>query len=312
MKIFITGATGVVGRRAIPILVAAGHDLTAVVRDPARRGVLARKGVTTVGLDLFDRDAVRRAIDGQDVVINLATHMPSSMMTMMLPGAFRENDHIRREGAANLASAVLAGSAGRFIQESFAPVYDDGGARWLDESAPVRPVHYNRTVFDAERAAQQVTAGGRVGIVLRFAWFYGPDGRFFRETVKMVRRGMSPLPGRADAYFSSISHDDAATAVVAAIDLPAGIYNVCDDEPATRHEYVVALADAFGLSAPKPLPAWISKLMGSAGELFSRSQRMSNAKLRSEGWSPTHPNVREGFAAARSYVVFNPPTSWRR
>lgn len=297
VRIFVTGATGVIGRRVVPMLVTAGHEVTAIGRNPERRAVLERAGATVASLDLFDPQAVHRAVAGHDVVINLATHMPSSATHMMLPGAFRENDRVRREGSANLVNAALAGGVTRVIQESFAPIYADGGVRWLDECAPVRTARYNRTVLDAERSAERFDASGGVGVVLRFAWFYGADGRFTRDMVKMLRMGMAPLPGRADAYASSISHDDAARAVVAALDVPGGIYNVSDDEPLTRGDYFAALAEAFGMRRPRMMPAWMAAMMGSLGELLARSQRISNRKLRACGWAPRYPSARDGFRA---------------
>ncbi|HEX7048589.1 MAG TPA: NAD(P)-dependent oxidoreductase [Longimicrobiales bacterium] len=298
MRIFVAGATGVVGRRAVPLLLAAGHRVTASGRNPERCAALAEAGARVIALDLFDRKAVRRAVDGHDIVVNLATHMPSSALRTMLPGAFRENDRVRREGAANLAEAAIACGAPRLIQESFAPIYADGGAQRLDETAPVRPAAYNRTVLDAERAAQHFGEHGGTGVVLRFALFYGADSSFLRDMVGMVRRGIAPVPGPPDAYLSSVSHDDAARAVVAALDLAPGIYNVCDDEPLTRRDYFAAFADAFELRRPKPMPAWATKLMGSAGALLARSQRMSNRKLRASGWAPVYPSAREGLRAA--------------
>ena len=298
MKIFVTGATGVVGRRAVPLLIAAGHRVTAVGRDAARRDALERAGAASVTVDLFDRDALRRAVDGHHVVVNLATHLPSSTTRMMLPGAFRENDRLRRDGSANLADAVLAAGVGRFVQESYAPIYEDGGTRLIDESAPVRPVKYNRTVLDAEHSAARVLAAGADAVTLRFANMYGHDGRYFHDALKMLRRGMAPLPGPAHAYVSSISHDDAASAVVAAVSVPAGVYNVCDDQPLMRETYFAAMADAFGVPHPKPIPSWMVRLMGTSGELLSRSQRLTNRKLAAHGWAPRHPSVVSGFRAA--------------
>ena len=297
MKVFVTGGTGVVGRRAVPMLIAAGHEVTAAGRSRERLAALERAGARTLALDLFDRAAVERAVAGQEVVVNLATHIPPSSTRMMLPGAWRENDHIRREGSALLAGAALAAGATRFVQESFAPVYADGGADWLDERAPVRVVRYNRTVLDAERSAASVAERGRVGVVLRFAGFYGPDATQLRDMVKLVRAGVAPLPGAADAYCSWASHDDAASAVVAALALPSGTYNVCDDEPLTRREFADAVAGAFRLPRPKLLPPWTTVLMGSLGELLARSERISNRKLRSFGWAPRWPSVREGLRA---------------
>jgi nucleoside-diphosphate-sugar epimerase len=303
MRIFMTGATGVVGRRAVPTLTAAGYQVTAAGRNPVRLAALERAGAATITLELFDRAAVQRAVAGHDAVVNLATHMPPSAIRMTLPGAFRENDRVRREGSAILAEVARAGGVSRFIQESFAPIYMDGGDAWLDESAPVRPARYNRTVLDAERHALAFGQGGTTGVVLRFAAFYGPDAPHLHDMLTFVRKGWAPLPGAASAYWSSISHDDAASAVVAALTLPSGIYNVCDDEPLTRRAYVDALADAFGLPRPRLFPAWTTRLMGSFGELMGRSERMSNHKLRATGWVPRYPSAREGLRATATEMA---------
>src|SRR5262245_7790023 len=108
MRIFVTGATGVIGRRVVPALVSQGHQVTAAVRAQSRRPELALRGVTEVQVSLFAPETLRRAMAGHEVVINLATHIPVSMARMFLPGGWRENDRIRREGSANLVDAALA------------------------------------------------------------------------------------------------------------------------------------------------------------------------------------------------------------
>jgi 2-alkyl-3-oxoalkanoate reductase len=297
-RIFVTGATGVVGIKAVPLLVAAGHDVTAVGRSPGKRARLEALGARAVELDVFDRVAVKGALEGHDTVINLATHMPPSTFKMMLPWEWRENDRVRRDGSAALVDAAVAAGVKRFIQESFAPMYEDGGDRWIDEAWPVRPTRYNRSSLDAEASSARFSAAGGTGIVLRFAGFYGPDP-LLRDMLGVVKRGWSPLPGPAGAYWSSLSHEDAATAVVAALDVGAGIYNACDDEPLTRRELADVLAAAVGARPPRLLPRWLSALGGNIMELLSRSQRMSNGKLKAASvWAPRWRSAREGLPAA--------------
>lgn len=297
-RILVTGATGVVGIRTVPLLVAAGHELTAVGRSPESLARLESLGARPVALNIFDRIAVERALAGYDTVINLATHIPPSTLRTMLPWEWRENDRIRREGSAALVDAAIAAGVRRFIQESFAPIYEDGGDRWIDESWPVRPVPYNRTVLDAERSAARFTEAGGTAIVLRFAYFYGPDA-MLGDILTVVKKGWAPLPGRANAYWSSLAHEDAATAVVAALEAGAGIYNATDDEPLTRREFADAAAAVVGAKTPRPLPRWLSAIGGKTMELLSRSLRMSNAKLRTaSGWTPRWRSAREGLAAA--------------
>ncbi len=115
----------------------------------------------------------------------------------------------------------------------------------------------------------------------------------------VVERGWSPLPGPGSAYWSSLSHKDAAAAAVAALGASAGIYNACDDEPLTRREWADVLAETVGARALRLMPGWLSALGGKTMELLSRSQRMSNAKLKAaSGWAPRWRSAREGLPAA--------------
>jgi nucleoside-diphosphate-sugar epimerase len=297
VKVFVTGATGVVGRRAVPLLVAAGHAVTAAARTPEKRAALEMAGAAGAEVDLFHPESLRRALAGQDAVLNLATHIPRSWR-VFLRGAWKENDRIRRIGSANLVDSAISAGVSRFVQESFAPVYPDRGDRWIDESTPIAPVRYNRTVSDAEGSAARFTRSGGAGVVLRFADFYGPDAVQVHDMIRFVRKGWAAIPGRADAYLSAVSHDDAATAAVAVMGAPAGVYNVTDDEPVTRREFFDLLAKAVGVPSPKIPPAWVARLGGSLGEMLARSLRISNRKLReTTGWRPRYPSMREGWPA---------------
>src|SRR5688572_15245811 len=101
VKTFVAGATGVVGRRAVERLVAAGHDVTAVARTAEKADLVRALGARPVTVDLFDRDALVAAVAGHDVVVNLATHIPAFSQAA-LPGAWKENDRIRGEASRNL------------------------------------------------------------------------------------------------------------------------------------------------------------------------------------------------------------------
>ena len=295
MRIFVTGATGVVGRRLVPLLHEAGHEITAGVRSASSAAEIGRQGAAIVEVDLFDRRAMERAIGGHDVLVNLATRIPKPSR-ILLPWAWRENDRLRRVASATLGDACLATGVPRFIQESFAPVYPDRGDQWIDESTAIQPVRYNRSVADAEASAERFTQSGGIGIVLRFGGFYGPDALQTLELIRAVNKGWAPLPGSPGAYISSVSHDDAATAVAAAVSLPSGAYNVVDDEPVTHRVLVDSLAHALGVPPAKLPPTWITPLFGSLGEMAARSLRMSNRKLRSaSGWRPRFASIRQGW-----------------
>jgi 2-alkyl-3-oxoalkanoate reductase len=295
MRVFVAGATGVIGRRLIPLLVDAGASVTAVARTAQKAAQLKKQGATTKKVDLFDPAAVEAAVAGNDAVINIATKIPTGMR-MFLPGAFNENIRIRTEASQNLASAAIATRARIFIQESFAPAYPDRGDEWIDESVPIEPSKYVRSIVDAESAANEFTRSGGAGVVLRFSLFYGPQSPQSVDMVDYVRRGLAPLPGGGDAYMSTLWIDDAASAVFAALNVPAGVYNVTDDVPMRRREAFNLLADAMGVKHPRMLPRWAGRMLGSLGDAIGRSQRISNAKFRqAAGWVPEIPTVRDGW-----------------
>lgn len=291
----MTGATGVVGRRLIPLLRARGDDVTAIVHSEARTAEVARSGARPAAVDLFDARAVQEAMVGHDAVVNLATHMPPSVAHMFLPGAWRENDQLRTTASALLVDAALSLEISRFVQESFALTYADHGDDWIDEDAPLEPTRGSRSVADAERAVARFIADGGSGVVLRFGAFYGPDSRFLADMIRIVERGWSPLPGAAGAFLSSVSHDDAATAALAALDLAPGVYNVVDDEPLRHREFVDSLAAALGVLHPRMFPAPLARLAGSLARTMARSLRISNRKLRSAGWAPRYRSVRDAW-----------------
>ena len=297
MHVFVTGATGVIGTRALPLLIEAGHTVTAVTRSAANRKSLERLGAKPVEASLFDVDSLRRVLGGHDAVVNLATHIPSSTTKMMMRWAWRTNDRIRRNGSAAVAAAAHAIGVRHFIQESFAAIYPDHGADWIDEEIAVAPVSYNKSVLDAERSANWFSDRGGVGVALRFGALYGPDA-LLAEMLKLIQKGWSPLPGDPRSYISSLAQDDAASAVVAALNVPAGIYNVVEDEPMPRGEWAATLARAADLPAPKQLPRWVVPIGGSLMRLLARSQRISNAKFREAArWAPMYPSARDAWPA---------------
>ena len=297
MKIFVAGATGVLGWRSVKRLVEAGHDVTGIARSDEKAALLERLGAKAARIDLFDAGAVKGAADGSEAVLNLATHIPPTSK-YALPGVWKENDRIRTEGARNLVDAALAGGARRYVQESIAFLYADGGETWLDEDCPLDTPKHVLSMLEAESQANRFTESGGTGVVLRFGFFYGHDAHHSHDFVRMVRRRLSPTMGGADAYQSSLHLDDAARAVVAALDVPAGVYNVVDDEPVTNREYGDVIADALGTKRPRVLPAALGKMGGSKVELLARSQRVSNKRFKeASGWRPEHPSIREGWPA---------------
>ncbi len=285
-EIIITGATGVIGWRAVDRLVLGGHRVTAVTRSARSRQLVERLGANAVGADVFDRVALAEVFAGADGVVNLLTHIPPAER-MLEPGAWDANDRLRREASAAIADAADDAGVGRLVQESLGLVYADGGDAWLDEDAPLNATSSAASAVTAEHNARTRFAGDTV--VLRFGIFMGPDSALTLGEIAQARAGRATRLGHAGTRVPTVWLDDAAAAVVAALRVPPGTYNVVDDEPPTRAEIEAARAAAVGRPSLAIDPA------PDAAELepLTRSVRLSNRRLRATGeWAPA---VRAGL-----------------
>src|ERR671910_462408 len=213
-EIVITGSTGVVGRRAVRELLAAGFRVRGVTRSAPGRERLERLGARAVEADVFDEASLRRAFDGADAVVNLLTHIPT-VDRMHDRSAWDENDRLRTQASAAIARAAQAAGVRRLVQESIAFVYADGGDAWLAEDAPVSGGGVTTTALTAERNAGELFGGDTV--VLRFGLFMGPDSGFTVAALEAARRGASSAVGPPGAYRPMLWLEDAAAAVVAAL-----------------------------------------------------------------------------------------------
>ncbi len=300
MKTFLTGATGVVGRSLVPRLVAAGHDVRAVCRRDDAAAALAAAGAEPVRVDLFDPDAVMDAVVGSEAVLHLATNVPP-LRKAVRPKGWAMHDRLRVDATRNLVAAAIASGASHFVKESVTFVYADAGDEWIDESDALIPdLGLLAPAVEGEQLSLGFAASGGAVAVLRFGLFYGGvDNRGTLDALKLARLRRSTIAGSPDAFMASIHCDDVATAVLAALGVGTGVYNVVDDVPLRRGDYLDAFATAFEVATPKPTPGRLMKLgagTGAAGMIAS--QRVSNASFRSmTGWAPAYPDARMGWAA---------------
>jgi nucleoside-diphosphate-sugar epimerase len=299
MRVFVAGATGVLGRVGVRELIAAGHEVRGASRSEANTELLRSLGATPVTVDLFDAASVSEAVAGSEAVCHLATRIPP-LMKMRRARAWDENNRLRREATKRLVDGALTGGAQVFVQESISFIYGDHGDDWITEDAPLAPAWpaaLDSTV-DMEREAGRFTSDGRRVVILRFGLFYGPDAPSTLDSARLARRRMLPVIGGGRNFFSSIHTDDAGRAVVAALGAPAGVYNVCEDEPSRQADYAAAFTQAIGAPRPLRVPRWLGRLfLGGPARYILQSQRVSNKKFKeATGWAPRYPSVREGFA----------------
>ena len=288
MKVFVTGATGVLGRRVVDLLVDRGDLVFAIARSAAKADDLRAAGAQPVEASLFDPGALSDVFADKDAVLNLATAIPP-LSRAGRKRAWDENHRIRTVGAGAVATAAAKAGVPRLVQESIAFAYADGGDHWLDEDSRLDVPTHGVGILEAEAAIDTYRAdGGGTGVVLRFGNFMAPDSSHTRAQLAMAARGMLPLVGEDQAWWPLIHVDDAATAVVAALDCRGGVFNVTA-QPATRHQLAEAFADVVGRKRVRRPPTMLSRVGPEAGRMLARSERVSSGRLRdATGWHPEH------------------------
>jgi nucleoside-diphosphate-sugar epimerase len=310
VKVLVAGATGVIGRRLVPQLLAGGHEVTAMVRSQDSARASESMGAAHVLADALDAQATLRAVEqaAPEVVIHQLTAIPRRIRPRHIERDFVLNDRLRSEGTHNLIAAASAAGARRVIAQSIAFAYTPGPPGTIhresdplisDEQAPKSFRRSARAVRELESAAL-----GADGVVLRYGYFYGPGSAFARDGSmgEDVARRRVPVVGDGEGVWSFIHVDDAASAAVAALDRGGSrAYNIVDDEPARVSEWLPAFAAALGARKPPRVPEFVARLAaGSYGvATMTRAQGASNELAKAElGWTPAHASWREGFRTA--------------
>jgi nucleoside-diphosphate-sugar epimerase len=305
MRIFVAGATGVIGGRTVERLIDAGHQVTGVARTPEKAAQLRAAGADPVRVSLFDPEALRRVIAGHDAVVNLATKIPP-LTQAARERAWAENGRIRTEGSRNLVDAAIAAGAEVYVQESLAFVYGDHGDTWIDAAnTALSDSPFTDPVRAAEANTARFTASGGRGVALRFGVFQAPESYHTNAIFKAAQRGVFLDVGRPEGYSPAIDADDAARAVVAALDAPPGAYDIVDDEPITRREYAEALAHTVGRRRLHAMPG--ARLVAAKAGPLADSQRVSNQRFKQvTSWRPLTRSQREAVAKVASVRAGEP------
>jgi nucleoside-diphosphate-sugar epimerase len=310
MKVFVAGASGVIGQRLVPMLVDAGHEVTAMTRSSSKVAPLRELGADVSVCDVFDADALKDAVTkaAPEVLVHELTDLPPNLDPRKMEEQTAGNDRIRVEGTRNLMDAAVAAGARRFVAQSIAFAYAPVGGPVKDETAPLfenAPWPWKRSV-DALKELERTTleTEGIEGVVLRYGWFYGPGSSYAPDgyAAGEVRKRRFPIIGKGTGLISFIHVDDAAAATVAAVERGApGIYNVVDDEPAPFREWLPVYAEALGAKKPLRIPKFIGRLLagGYTTSLATGVRGASNERAKRElGWTPSYPTWREGFREA--------------
>ena len=305
MRVFVAGASGAIGTRLVPQLIARGHEVIGTSRSPGHAERVQALGVEPIVLDLLDLRAVRKAVleTEPDAIVHQATALANVRFSKDFDGSFAQTNRLRRKGTDVLLAAAREARVPRFVAQSFANfryARAGGPVKTEDDPLDLTPLPAMRETAEAMSYLDQaVTDAG--GIALRYGSFYGAPNDGLLEP---VRKRQFPIVGDGGGVSSFIHLDDAAAATVLALehDGPA-IYNIVDDEPAPVREWLPVLANALGAKPPRHFPVWLARLFaGEAGVMMGTDSRgASNAKAKRElGWTPRFPSWRQGFVEVYS------------
>jgi len=220
MRAFLAGATGVIGRRLALLLRDARHEVTGTTRHPAKTSWLRAVGVTPVVVNVFDADAMARAVAEArpDVVIHQLTDLPSAPGTPGYAAGQEANRRLRIGGTHNLVRAAALAGVSRVVAQSIAFVYaPHGGVRQEDDPLDIAAEPPRQLTVQGIIALEHevLQTPGITGVVLRYGYLYGP-GTWYDAP---------PRP-------PSVHVDAAAHAALLALDKGSGVYNITEDDGA--------------------------------------------------------------------------------
>jgi nucleoside-diphosphate-sugar epimerase len=308
MKIFVAGATGVIGKRLVPMLVRVGHTVIGTTRTPDRTELIRAAGAIPEVVDALDARAILAAVQRAKptVIIHQLTAIPARVNLRCFDEDFALTNRLRTEGTDHLLAAARAVRCRSFIAQSYAgwPYEHTGG--WVkteEDPLLLSPEPAFRQSLHASLHLESAVLGEPTieGVVLRYGSFYGPGTSLGRggSLLEDVRRRCVPIVGKGTGYWSFVHIDDAAAATVAAVEarIP-GLYNIADDEPAPVSRWLPFLAQVIGAKAPIRIPAWVARMVvGPHGvAIMTQARGASNQKATALlGWKPQWPSWRNGF-----------------
>ncbi len=311
MKIFVAGATGVLGRQLVPDLVARGHDVVGMTRNASKEDLVRSLGARPVVADALDADAVAEAVASAEpeAIVHQLTALSGEFDIRHIDRFFETTNRLRTEGTDNLLAASRAVGARRFVAQSYAgwsPARTGGPVKGEDAPLDPNPPKQVRGIVDAIRHLEEAVTGADwlEGVALRYGGFYGPGTTLSADPAAAqsaaIHKRRFPVVGDGGGVWSFIHVDDAAAATAVAAERgERGIYNVVDDDPAPTRDWLPELAKALGAKPPRHVPRWLGRLF--AGEaatvMMTEVRGASNEKAKRElGWKPRYGSWRQGFA----------------
>ncbi|HEY2162492.1 MAG TPA: NAD(P)-dependent oxidoreductase [Gemmatimonadaceae bacterium] len=279
MRVFVAGASGVIGRALVPRLAKAGHEVIGMSNDQSTSGLLRTLGAAPVVVDVFDRTELTTVVrrEKPDAVID--------ELTSLGKGDYAATVRVREEGTRNLVDAATAAGVERFVAQSYCLYAPGSGLAGEDDPLDVSSDAYAGSIAGIIALERTVNAVAK-GVILRYGTLYGPGTWYAPGGQVAGQLGRGEFVATDDVT-SFIHVDDAAQAAVLALDWPKGTFNIVDDDPAPASVWAPFLATLVGAPPPRTTTSTPT----------TRRRGVSNAKARGEvAWRPIHPSWRDAFA----------------
>jgi len=298
MRVFIAGASGVLGRRLVRQFVARGHSVIGQVRSPKAETAVREAGGEPRHADLFDAESLARAAEGCDTVIHAATAIPVKQKTT--PADWAMNDRIRRKGTRCLTEAAAKIGAKTYLQQSIVWVARPKDESPFDEDSPSVPEPSIQSAIDAEAIARDAeSAEGFTVSILRGGFFYDSESAHTGMLADALRKRGMPIIGSGEAEWAMIHTDDAASAFVISAENPrTGVWHITDNELVQVRTFLTKFAARLGAPEPRRVPVWLARWLAGeqAVDYFTHSIRTTSSRFRRDfGWAPRYPTYREGL-----------------
>lgn len=308
MKVFVAGGTGVIGKRLVPLLLEKGYEVSVLTRSDENKKLVEGMGGHAKAGSLFDLESLKRATEGSDVVLHLATSIPRKAKTS--PNDWQMNSRLRIEGTKTLMDAAIHNKVSHYIQQSVTFAYGhrekpiDG---ILEPTLPVptkvklpprwqtildNPVHMETLI---EEHSEQF---GMPYTILRFGWFYSHDS----TNIQDIYSGNFAHIWGENPFWSMIHVDDAASAILKTIEQQKKVtkqkLNVVDDLPVRSRDFLDYTRATFGKGRLRKVPGFLVRLLFGpyALNFLTSSLQVSNEQFRQiTGWRPSFPTYIDGI-----------------
>jgi nucleoside-diphosphate-sugar epimerase len=311
--VLLTGATGFVGSHVAELLIRRGDTVRTLARAGSDTAFVEKLGVTVIRGDLTDADALKRAVEGCDVVVHCAAKVGDW-------GHVDEYRKVNVEGLRNLLDAVLGKPLHRFVLVSTLGVYAARHHYATDETEPLPNDHidgYTQSKVEAERLALEYHRKQKVPVtILRPGFVYGPRDRTVIPRIAARLKERSVMYIAQGRYALNTTYvGNIADAILLAVDAPAEVcvgevFNVTDGEFVSKRKFFEAIADGLGLKRPPNFPSvpiWLARFVANWREsVFRRKNkphppRATQAQLKFAGY-----NLDFSIAKARTKLGYTP------